>query len=244
MVLIPVARKIDELLSSSDEIHNSQGVLIHLLSNGKWEIRPFTMDSMQMSLNRYTGGCFELVTLSDILRSRPSSPLSTAPGTRPSAIIFDSCPVRYSPTAMKRIMGLLVPSFPGLPSLDVIALIGLAALPIAFRTSLAWTSLGIFDSPCAETLATQWDRLYQPDLCPWFTKDTKRLYLYSRVDPIIPHTAVEEHMEDSRKKGLDVHYVLFDTSSHVSHAKKYPERYWEAVKHVWEDASMSGRHKL
>ena len=108
---------------------------------------------------------------------------------------------------------------------------------------MGWRGIG-FDSPCGETLSTQWDRLHQPDLCPWFTRDTKRLYLYSRVDPITPQAVVEEHMEEARRRGLDVYQEVFDESWHIFHAKKYPEQYWRAVNLVWDDAVMSGHLKL
>jgi len=186
----------------------------------------------------YLGGCFQFITLSDLLHSRPSLHLAM-----PSAIVFDSCPVRYEVSSVRRLASVFLPDFPLHFRLDALALVTLAVL---VQVRIAWAQLGPFNSPCGDLLATQWDRLHQTNLYPWFTKDTKRLYLYSRVDPVTSQAVVEEHMEDARKHGLHVDKVLFDESLHIFHLKKYPEQYWGAVKRVWDDASvLSGRqHKL
>ena len=66
---------------------------------------------------------------------------------------------------------------------------------------------------------------------------TPRLYLYSQADEMVPWTEVEEHAEEARKAGLDVRMERFEGSPHVAHARTDPERYWGAVKKVWEDAT-------
>ena len=76
-------------------------------------------------------------------------------------------------------------------------------------------------------------------LLPWFSKHTPRLYLYSQADEMVPWTEVEEHAEEARKAGLDVRMERFEGSPHVAHARSDPERYWGAVKKVWEDATAS-----
>ena len=68
-------------------------------------------------------------------------------------------------------------------------------------------------------------------LLPWFSEHTPRLYLYSQAD--------EKHAEEARKAGLDVKIERFEGSPHVAHARSDPERYWSAVKKVWEDATAS-----
>jgi hypothetical protein len=76
-------------------------------------------------------------------------------------------------------------------------------------------------------------------LLPWFSKHTPRLYLYSQADEMVPWTEVEAHAGEARKAGLDVRMERFEGSPHVTHARTDPERYWGAVKKVWEDATSS-----
>ena len=81
-------------------------------------------------------------------------------------------------------------------------------------------------------------------LLPWFSKHTPRLYLYSQADEMVPWTEVEAHAEEARKAGLDVRMERFEGSPHVAHARTDPERYWSAVKKVWEDATSSAAEGL
>ena len=76
-------------------------------------------------------------------------------------------------------------------------------------------------------------------LLPWFSKHTPRLYLYSQAEEMVLWTEVEKHVEEVRKVGLDVRMKRFEGSPHVVHARIDPERYWGAVKKVWEDATSS-----
>ena len=56
---------------------------------------------------------------------------------------------------------------------------------------------------------------------------------------MVPWMEVEEHTEEARKAGLDARMERFEGSPHVAHARSDPERYWSAVKKVWEDATAS-----
>ena len=78
--------------------------------------------------------------------------------------------------------------------------------------------------------------LNDPTLLPWTSKATSRLYLYSAADVIVPARAVEEHAAHARMAGFPVEMVNFERSAHVSHARDYPEKYWDAVKRFWADA--------
>lgn len=68
------------------------------------------------------------------------------------------------------------------------------------------------------------------------SKATPRLYLYSDTDLVIPSKAVEEHIAEAKQEGFDVQAELFHGSAHVSHARKDPERYWGAIRSVWDKA--------
>lgn len=60
-----------------------------------------------------------------------------------------------------------------------------------------------------------------------------RLYVYSASDKIVRFDLVEAHIEEARERGLDVVVERFETSAHVSHARKDPGRYWGAVEKMW-----------
>lgn len=53
---------------------------------------------------------------------------------------------------------------------------------------------------------------------------------------MIPYHEVEKHAEKAREVGLNVRMERFEDSKHVAHARADPERYWGAVRRLWEDA--------
>lgn len=63
----------------------------------------------------------------------------------------------------------------------------------------------------------------------------RRVYLYADGDEMVDSRQVERHAEEA-KEGLDgaVKTLNFGASRHVAHARTNPERYWGAVKWVWE----------
>lgn len=63
----------------------------------------------------------------------------------------------------------------------------------------------------------------------------RRVYLYADGDEMVDPRHVEKHAEEA-KEGLDgaVKTLNFGASRHVAHARTDPERYWGAVKGVWE----------
>lgn len=68
-----------------------------------------------------------------------------------------------------------------------------------------------------------------------------RLYVYSVSDRIVPFDLIEAHIDEATGKGLDVAVEKFETSAHVSHARKNPERYWGAVERLWLKAVTESR---
>ena len=64
-----------------------------------------------------------------------------------------------------------------------------------------------------------------------------RLYLYSKADLIIPGEEVAAHVKEARARGVEVAEEVFERSPHVSHARTEPERYWAAVRKLWERAA-------
>ncbi|CBF86707.1 hypothetical protein AN2370.2 [Aspergillus nidulans FGSC A4] len=67
--------------------------------------------------------------------------------------------------------------------------------------------------------------------------ETKRLYLYGKEDQIILWSDIEAHIAESRRKGWEVQYRVFEGSGHVEHMRKHPVAYWKAIKEAWEDAT-------
>lgn len=66
---------------------------------------------------------------------------------------------------------------------------------------------------------------------------TARLYVYSSSDKLIYWKDVETHAEEARNKGYaNIILERFDGSSHVSHLRLDPSRYWNAVWKVWNAA--------
>lgn len=65
-----------------------------------------------------------------------------------------------------------------------------------------------------------------------------RLYLYSPIDELIPPEDVERHAAQARTEAgvTDIRMEKFEKSPHVAHARTDPERYWSAVKRVWEES--------
>ncbi|KAF6810123.1 indole-diterpene biosynthesis protein [Colletotrichum sojae] len=73
------------------------------------------------------------------------------------------------------------------------------------------------------------------------TTGARRVYVYSKEDPITLWEAVEEHAADAREKGYAVECELSEGSGHVEHMRKHPERYWHLVKRSWEEATAADR---
>ncbi len=87
------------------------------------------------------------------------------------------------------------------------------------------------------------DGLYNPRVLPWVDERTPRLYMYSRADDMVPWDQVQQHAERTRGLGWDVRTEVFEDSPHVAHARAYPERYWHAVKSLWNDALVAAHVK-
>jgi len=174
-----------------------------------------------------------MVLLSVILQTRAACPRVITP----SVVIFDSCPVRYDADMMLRSMSVLLPG----PQYAL----GRIAVRSWYWSGVAWGRLNALLGTAEEDLlATQWDRLHRLDLFPWINENTKRVYLYSKADTITLASVVEEHLAEARQRGFDVYEVVFDNSSHVSHAKDFPDQYWSAVLRVWNNAYAPAQHKL
>lgn len=69
-------------------------------------------------------------------------------------------------------------------------------------------------------------------------------YLYSPVDELIPPEDVERHAAEARSRAgiRDVRLERFEKSPHVAHARTDPERYWGAIRRIWEESAEERRN--
>jgi hypothetical protein len=65
-----------------------------------------------------------------------------------------------------------------------------------------------------------------------FSTRTRRVYICSPTDLMVPQEDVVSHCESARSAGYDAKLVEIDGSAHVSHVMKDPSRYWGAVEDV------------
>ncbi|PHH53037.1 hypothetical protein CFIMG_005336RA [Ceratocystis fimbriata CBS 114723] len=61
-----------------------------------------------------------------------------------------------------------------------------------------------------------------------------RVYLYGKMDEIVSWRDIEDHAAKSVTWGFKVRLERFEMGRHVQNARDDPERYWNAVKTVWE----------
>lgn len=76
---------------------------------------------------------------------------------------------------------------------------------------------------------------YRADLNdPEIFGDARRLYLYSRIDDMIPWKDVEGHMIEASGRGYAVTGVGFEDGKHCGLVMGDERRYWDAVERAWE----------
>ncbi|KAM5543160.1 hypothetical protein V8D89_003034 [Ganoderma adspersum] len=166
-----------------------------------------------------------LLCLSDIATMLRRRNVQSPPGTK-CALIFDSTPAPTTlPYAIRASMAAITGGF-------LQTLLGGAIISVVYFFTYAAREL--FRRP---TLVTrEMAAINKPALLPWTSAATPRMYFYSTADAVIPFRAVERHAADARRVGFPVRMVNFGTSAHVSHARDYPEKYWDAVQKFWEEA--------
>jgi hypothetical protein len=68
------------------------------------------------------------------------------------------------------------------------------------------------------------------------TKDSRRLYLYSKEDDLIGYGDIERHIAESKELGWEADFEMFEGSNHVGHMRMHPEQYWGAIQKSWQRA--------
>lgn len=158
------------------------------------------------------GGSNTAVQLAEAWHSRHSSPF---PAT---SMVLDSCP--GSPS-LKLAADAVVSSSPKGSYWWVVVFAWTVVVPfVVFPT--------LFGEP--NVVASLRGRLNEARL---FSTRTRRVYICSSADLMVPQEDVVRHYESARLAGYDAKLVEFDGSAHVSHVMKDPTRYWSAVEDVW-----------
>jgi hypothetical protein len=174
------------------------------------------------------GGSYQLATLCRILSHR--SGLSKSPGII-NTIIFDSCPGRGGLKSSYRAFTAAIPNPLARP---IIAMLLVLLYSCEFLFSV------LFGHKRFHQIVN--NTLLDPNILPWTSVRTPRLYVYSKKDEMVSWLHVEAHAEKVRALGMNVRTELFESSPHVAHARTDPSRYWGSVDEVWEDACrMSGQ---
>ena len=140
------------------------------------------------------------------------------------AIIFDSAP---APPTLVLVIRAFTAGTRSWIKKYLMVLVLSAAMGLTFLFNM------ILRRPEAISLVLK--QLNNPQLLPWTSVRTPRMYFYSTGDNIVPEQAVLEHAANAKKAGFPVQMVNFGGSAHVSHARDYPDRYWAAVRSFWTD---------
>lgn len=80
-----------------------------------------------------------------------------------------------------------------------------------------------------------WNDLNNPKIVD---QRAKRLYVYSKEDALIGWNDVEAHAADATRQGYRIELEQFTGSKHVAHLVKDKDRYWSAVKRLWDSTSI------
>ncbi|KAJ3851501.1 hypothetical protein EV368DRAFT_83458 [Lentinula lateritia] len=178
-----------------------------------------------------TGGGLQMYTLGNLLRTRSgSSSGSRESSPHVSAIVIDSCPGNAS------FRGAIQAFTAALPKNSFLR------VPVIFFITLLY-GFGIIRHrifgvrPIFERLKEGLLRKgSEGGILPWMTEKTPRMYICSNMDELIPVEQVEDHVKEARYRGLNAKIVVYEDTSHVAHARRYPEQYWGAVKDLWAQA--------
>ncbi|SCV70749.1 BQ2448_3511 [Microbotryum intermedium] len=191
----------------------SSGLLVHTSSNGGClNLKMINEMMLGSSLSHITKadsqGPAEHKTDSDAVKGIPAR-----------AVVFDSCPGNGGLKTM--VSAFTVPLNNWLLKAPAMVLVALVFGMTRFFNALR------FRPSILEQVGTY--VATQIPLVP-------RLYLYSETDKLIPAHHVEANAQRARQQGGRVTMLKFDGTEHVNHARKEPEKYWGAVKELWEGA--------
>ncbi|GAA5991889.1 hypothetical protein JCM10908_002256 [Rhodotorula pacifica] len=173
------------------------------------------------------GGCLTLQELNEqILRSKGETERG-GPGMPARAFVYDSCP------GLSTLQSTIRAFSAGLKN-PIVKYPAVVAITILYGVLRLWSIIRRQPSTLARISAY----LNNPANLP----PSPRLYLYSPIDELIPPQDVERHAALAKTEAgvRDIRMEKFEGSPHVAHARTEPERYWGAVRRLWDE---SGREE-
>ncbi|KAJ7284425.1 hypothetical protein C8J57DRAFT_1288425 [Mycena rebaudengoi] len=199
---------VEILKNGAAATQNSLGILVHILSNG---------------------GGFNYMTFHRLLEKLATPGILLDKGT-PSALILDSTP---GDNGLASAISFVAPSNP------LLRLFAVPPVALLYGIFYAINTIN-GNTPMFDQLRST---LLSPNILPTVldsqskVSTTPRIYIYSKIDKIAEPAKIRAHLEESQRMGFDVGVEMYDNTAHVGHAHKDPERYWSAVRGVWEKAA-------
>ncbi|KAJ7149193.1 hypothetical protein C8R43DRAFT_1192842 [Mycena crocata] len=170
------------------------------------------------------GGGFNYMTFHKLLEKLATPGLLLGEST-PSALILDSTP------GDDGLVSSISFGAPANPILHLLAIPPISMLyGIFYAINTARGNTPIFEQLRATLLSSD----ILPTVVGGTVETTPRMYVYSKIDKIAAPAKIEAHIEAAERNGFDVRVEVYDTTGHVGHARKDPERYWTSVRQMWK----------
>ncbi|KAG8928725.1 hypothetical protein FRC02_006537 [Tulasnella sp. 418] len=168
------------------------------------------------------GGCIKLVTLAKAIHQYDPPASKDSSALRARAVILDSCPGDAN-------------FFRGIKVLTIgirnRILRYLAKCLVGFLLFFGFGYLRITGQ--SDIFELMQNDLLNPSILPL---TSRRAYLYSTKDPLVPVWNVEAHAQAAREKGVLVQLEKYERTPHVNHMKENPDKYWGIVRDTWVNA--------
>ncbi|KAL4789401.1 hypothetical protein BDV19DRAFT_26016 [Aspergillus venezuelensis] len=145
-------------------------------------------------------------------------PSATLPVT---SLVLDSCP--GAPSAILSANAMIL----ALPKTLLVKVLGAALIYSVVGAVALLDSLGVYRNVIAKTRRA----LNDPSSC-FLKPGTRRMYLYSQSDVMVPWRDIVDHADEARRVAegrCSVQAVEFDGSGHVGHLPVCGDRYIDAV---------------
>lgn len=65
-------------------------------------------------------------------------------------------------------------------------------------------------------------------------------YLYSKTDPLVDWTDIQDHAKEARRRGWRVTDMLFEDSAHCAHMSRFEKQYTTVVEAMWQGSFEAG----
>lgn len=164
------------------------------------------------------GGMNSMTRLLAMLRGDSNDDSDTAPPEAPfprHVMVCDSCPGYFHWQRFHRAISQALPAWTS-PLVHLgIAISWLLSAPLGREPPPNVQARGLNAKPLAAVQA-------------------RRLYLYGTGDDMVHWGDVEDHAARAAAAGVEVAREVFEGGKHVAHVRVDAERYWRAVKEVWE----------